>query len=765
MRYGMAKKRYDFDKIREAYDRARGRSQAERYSYEREWFRNVLFFMGIQWIVYSPQTRKWQPRRIAKWVPRPVTNKFASVASTIMQVLSSKDPDVRARPASDSPEDVAAASVADRNFDVILREMKHKEARSISAAWLTLTGNVILHPCYDKDIKHGTTFVQSLQCASCGKVFAPDELGNPVSFPDAEANQGILLANDLGGKGTNGSASAMPLPYGAPAQLPKEPQLSEGSCPYCGSPNVSPAEGDDGPIGQDFPNGSMKLEVFSPFEVFIDMEARSMDEVQELMIRRRYPIEIMRERYGKPDLEPDNNSNTGGAVGLNLLRAIAYASGQAMYGTGISSGRSLGDDQNITVDMLWKRPNKDFPEGLVAIYANDLLLNDGKGTDEDVNEGLPYHGRDGNPIWPWHIINFDRVPGRIFGKTPMSDVAPKQEQRNKLESLIQLIITRMASPQWLVAKGLGVTEFTGEPGQVIEGNWAMDPRLRPERVPGENVPTSVIAWLEKIDKDIEELAGTFEVLRGNAPPGVTAGTALRLLLERANTRFTPVLKQYEEAWEKVCQDALSIFQEWGSEERINKIQGPGNTWEVKRFTNADMNGAIDIVVEAGSAVPKSMVGDQALIQDLAAMTVINPTDPETQYKILERFGSTSLLGDVDLNIRYAQRENWKFINESKVPELNPILDENQVHLMIHKEFALTSDFEDLPEEQRNLFMGHILQHQMAMMPPLPAMGVPSPSPSPSGAEQGAVPPPPGSAPASGQEAQQEQDQASMMQGA
>jgi hypothetical protein len=745
----MAKSKYDIEKVREAYEKARQRSQSERWSLERDWFRNILYFIGLQWIVYSTPTRKWKPRNIAKWVPRPVTNKFAAIANTIMQVLSSKDPDVRARPGSDSPDDIGAAAVADKNFDVILREMDADAARNISAAWLALTGNVILHPCYDKDVKFGTSFLQHLKCADCGNTFAPDAAGPGVPMGGIPG-QMAPISTDLSAGNAGSGVSGMPMPVGSEAVLPPEQELSEASCPECGSPNISEApEG----VGEEFPNGKMKLEVFSPFEVHMDLEARSMDEVQELLIKRRYPLDIIRERYGKPELEPDNNANVGGAVGLNMLRAVAHAAGSAGV---FASGRNTADDQSITVDMLWKRPNKDFPEGLVAVFANEKLLNDGVGTDEDFSDGIPYRDREDKPIWPWHVVNFDQVPGRIFGRTPMDDVAPKQEQRNKLESLIQLIITRMASPQWLVAKGLGVTEFTGEPGQIIEGNWAMDPKLMPQRVSGENVPTSVIAWLEKIDSDIEEIAGVFDVLRGNAPNGITAGTALRLLLERANTRFTPVLRRFENSWEHVCKDALCIFQQFASEERINKIQGPGNTWEVTRFSKADLNGSIDIVVEAGSAIPKSAVGEQALIQDLTSMTIIDPTNPETQYKILEQFGSTNLLGDIDLNIKYAQRENWKFINESKVPELNPVLDVHPVHIMTHKQYALTSDFETLPEQQRNSFLNHILEHQMAMMPVMPPGAGPS-SPVPPGAE-GAAPngptPPDGMSPQTKQDSSQ-----------
>jgi hypothetical protein len=709
----MAKK-IEIDKVRDLYQKSAARAQAERYSYERDWFRNVLYFLGIQWIIYSPQTRKWHPRKIAKWVPRPVTNKFASVAMSMIQVLSQNPPAVRARAAGNAPDDIAAAAVADRNFDVILKEADADEARRILAAWKTLCGTAIIHPHYDNDPIHGTTTIQHLLCQQCGQTFPPD-----MAMPDQKPpNPNALIpggerGSGMGMDGAEAMGQGGPIPDvpGMSGGMPQEP--SGPVCPYCQSPGAILTP--DG-SGEELPNGKLDIEIFSPFEVMMDLEGRSWKDIPMLNVRRRYDIDVVRRKYNRFDLEPDNNSNVGGAIGLNLLRAIAYAAGNAVYGTGIASGRSLGDDQSITLDQLWVRPCSDYPEGLVAVFSNNEIINE-----DTIKDGIPYHNRKGDPLWPWHLDKFDHVPGRTFGRTPLDDVAPKQEQRNKIESLIQLIITRSANPLWLIAKNTGVTQITGEPGQMVEGNWGVNPSLKPERVPGENIPTSVIAWLEKTDKDIDELAGIFEVLKGTAPAGVTAGTALRLLLERAQTRFTPVAKYGEKVWQDVCSDLLCMAQEFWTDERISKIQGPGNTWEIIQFSKADLKGDVDVIVEAGSSLPKSIVGEQALVQDLVTMGVINPQDPETQYKILERFGCTDLLGDTDENIKQAQRENYDFQNEDIEPVMDLIIDMHQAHVKIHKQLALTSDFKTWAPEKQNVFRQHILSHMMALAPPMPAM--------------------------------------------
>ena len=682
--------------VLDLYSRFKERVQADRYFLERDWYRNILFFLGIQWITYTPLNRRWMPRPLKRWIPRPVTNKFATHATTIIQVLSAKPPVATARASTNSADDLATADLANQAVPVLYEEGDADEARRISAAWVTLTGNAIIHTCYDADAKYGTNLIPDMLCPNCQKVAPIDE-------------------------------------------------AQTGACPDCGAQMVPKMDAKGKPAGQQIPKGKLRIEVFSPFETYVDPESRSMKEVNEILIRRRYHIDVINGRWPQKDgtkVEPDDGGDkTYGSTGLNLLRGIAYAAGFGIT-SGFGSGAAHDHNQSATVDFLWKRPSEEFPNGLAAVFCNEKLLNE-----DDLD--IPYLNKDGSPRWTFHHIGFDKVPGRFWYRTPLDDVAPKQEQRNKLESLIQLIIARSANPVWLRPKNLGIAELTGEPGQDIEYNF-IPGAPKPERIPGENVPTSLIAWLEKIDADMEELAGTFEVLKGNVPSGVTAGTALRLLLERAITRFTPILQNIEIAWGDITADLIAIFQQFGTDERVAQIQGPGKTWERKAFKGSDLTGAVDIAVEAGSAVPKNSVGTQALIQDMTTMGVIMPTEPETQYQILQEFGMTKLLGAIDDNIKQAERENWDFQMENIPLVINPVIDNHMVHKLRHTQLALTSEFKTWPPEKQGALIQHILEHDMYMAgamgagpgAPVPAGGAPAGEGAPPGAAGSSVPPPP-----------------------
>jgi hypothetical protein len=675
-------------RVRELYEESQQKSSSSRYIYEKNWYRNVLFYAGVQWIKYNPSGRRWQKRDIKPGVPTPVTNKFASHAATMMQTLIQKAPSVFAAPAIDTEPNRAAAERANKFLPAILDEGGWDLARGDMIPWMVLTGNAFVHACYDNDPSYGTTMQPARKCDDCAKTFS--------------------------GKNSD----------------------EDAKCPKCGSLNWS----DDLDALESYARGKLNFEVFSPFEIYIDPELRSMDECQEVLIRRRYPVDLVRRRWGfytEPDAQGQSDT-----TGISLLRAIAHAtSGPLPY-----AGSGQASNKTVLVDQLWKRPSPEYPKGVVALFTHGELRNAA-----ELDRGIPYVDRSGSPIWPWHLFRFDRVPGRIYGRTPLDDVAPKQEQRNRLEALIQLTIARTASPHWLLPKNSGITVITGEPGQLIEYNpLPIGPggAVKPDMIPGAGVPTSVIAWLEKIDSDMEQLAGTFDVLKGNAPPGVTAGTALRLLLDRAVTRFTPVIKDMEEESGRTIKDGLVIFQQFGVDKRQGRIQAEGKTWETAEFSNADVDGELDVIVEAGSAMPQTTIGFQAIVQDLANMGMIDPTNPETRYKILQRFGVSELAGAEDGDIKQSERENWMFMSTQLVPTVNPQIDNHNVHILTHKKLAVTPEFERIQPALRMQMFQHIAEHTQAMMP-APMMGAPMGVPGQQPTDQGAGLPPDAAGPPSG----------------
>src|SRR3989304_3565434 len=78
---------------------------------DRDMFRNILFYLGVQWIDYDLRNRVWLPRAAKKSIPNPVTNKFADVQRPIVSLLAGEEPHLYYRPRTDAEEDISTAFV------------------------------------------------------------------------------------------------------------------------------------------------------------------------------------------------------------------------------------------------------------------------------------------------------------------------------------------------------------------------------------------------------------------------------------------------------------------------------------------------------------------------------------------------------------------------------------------------------------------------------------------------------------------------------
>src|SRR5262249_40392047 len=140
-------------------------------------------------------------------------------------------------------------------------------------------------------------------------------------------------------------------------------------------------------------------------------------------------------------------------------------------------------------------PDEDYPEGLEAIILSGSVV---------VSAGpLKYktRGEDGQERPFLNYVCFPQriVPGTGMAKTVADDVALKQAQRNRWESIIEACGMRMGSPIWMIPNGSNVANFAGDPGSIFRWNsTGLPPGVKPERIPGQGIPLAFVQWIEQI---------------------------------------------------------------------------------------------------------------------------------------------------------------------------------------------------------------------------------------------------------------------------
>src|SRR5258706_1781666 len=168
----------------------RTESLQNRFMFERQWQRNIWYVLGRQWIEYLSRYDGWRDKRIAHWIPRPVTNKCKETLQAIRAMFTSIQLGVNVRPNGGKPENVSAAATADQ-LAPVLHERHHMNAvLNEFDFWLIATGNAFIHTLVEYDIRHGVITIQQEQCQNCGNVYGSDKLtGGQPTCPDCSGTQ------------------------------------------------------------------------------------------------------------------------------------------------------------------------------------------------------------------------------------------------------------------------------------------------------------------------------------------------------------------------------------------------------------------------------------------------------------------------------------------------------------------------------------------------------------------------------------------------
>lgn len=650
-------------------DRMLSIDRFQRSLFEREWFRNVLFLAGQQWIIY--ERGRWRPRALPAWFPRAQTNKFMEKHNDIMsQLVQGKPIPITYLPATDDPADIATAEVGQRLREVIYSEANIEEKEEEVAAWLIATGNAFVIPYYDMDEEHGTTFMPHQRCLTCGGISDPAEIAE------------------------NG-----------------------GVCPICAENGVMSSSFEDAidptgaPIGGEVPVGAIQADVASPFEIRLDHRIVNMRDQRRFVRQRRYDLDFAKEQW--PEFKDQITSDYGNDLSQYYLDVLAHVTSSFSASGGfIGGGPASPKNPKVTAYEFYELPSEKFPQGLKAVRlgANAATVVEAGPLTSKYGAGT----KQGKLFLPLVHFGFDRIPGRFWRKTRLDDLVPLQIFRNTVEANLRLTTQRMGNGIWLKPKGSGVSVITGEPGQEIEYNPVSlggTSFAKPERVPAELTNLQpLIMLMSKIDDSMERVAGTFFLQGGDTPPGVTAASALAYLGERAQKSMSPLMTSWAKGWKTFEMFALELARDNWDDERIRVIAGKNRKWDTAKFTKADLQGSVNMLIDYNGLFPKSNATERAQIAQLAQLGIVNPQDPEQNFKILEKFGATDLKMSIDLDVKDATREQDLFLSEGKQPVLRPFVDNSTVHLLYHTDFAKTDEFMELPPDQQQVWYDHIKSH-------------------------------------------------------
>lgn len=646
------------------------RCRTIRQQIERQWYLNLAFYAGKQNVQLIPVSNSnGSGVGVRLYIPpapyfraRPVINRIRPIIRTELSRLTSQKPSATIVPSTNEDKDQSAAQAGEQIWDSIYRQQKIGNKFRQSLLWTLTTGNGYLKTYWDPKKK-----------SKQWQPYSPEE-------------------------------AAMAQKLGAPAEKQ--------------------------------PDGDFCYEMVTPFHLFVPdmMQEDIEDQPYVIQIQTRSP-EWVKLNYG---IEvPPNTMEASDILNDSFLNLVG-------------AGEFKRD--SVMCYEVWIKPgNVEFmPNGGMFTIIGPHLV--------QYVEGNPYLHQQ------YPFAKIPHIPsGRFYADSVITDLVTIQREYNRTRGQITENKNAMAHQRLLAAKGsIDASKITTEPGQVIEYNLGYP---EPTLMPMQDLPGHVLQELDRLLMDFEDISGQHQVSKGQVPAGVTAATAINFLQEQDESMLSTTYQGIEEAFEKIGYQTLCYVKQYWDTPRQVKVTGKDGTFNVLSFQGADLRDNTDIRVEAGSALPTSKAAKQAFLMDMMTQNFI---PPEKGLELMDMGGVSRLYDEIRVDFAQASRENMRMAavtqeqlseyamtfvmkdpmtgepdpnqglinpqtgeplvdmagNPTEPPLIVPVnsFDAHQAHIQIHNTYRKSQEYEQLPQETKDLFEQHVNQHMMAlgMIPGQPA---------------------------------------------
>ena len=312
--------------------------------------------------------------------------------------------------------------------------------------------------------------------------------------------------------------------------------------------NTIPVVDFDGSVNfEQAPVGDICEEILPAFSVFLDPTAKTWEQVRWLIHAETRPLSYFVDKFGekgkyvKPDAKRQSAIN--GYVNQYLNSGIGFASPVQTPGMG------KGMDAAVLKEY-WEKPTAKFPKGRYIIVAGGVVLYNGpwpyKKTDDFPFVPLSYQGRSDSPYGrslAGELISLQYTYNRI-----LSAALEQAEQQVDFVAIAKGIGTQ--ADAFVEIKGRGVRKIYYD---ATAGGPPMFSR-------SQGISGDKLAFLQKIERDMQDIAGVHDVTQGLAPAG-TPAEAIRLLQQADQTQHASLRASIEKSAVKIAEWEVALYAE------------------------------------------------------------------------------------------------------------------------------------------------------------------------------------------------------------
>lgn len=441
-------------------------------------------------------------------------------------------------------------------------------------------------------------------------------------------------------------------------------------------------KGDPMSINKTVKIGDLEYKVRAPWH-FFDMPCRDRDKIEWSIVWDVVDVDYLKAKYpDKADeIHPDldiNNMYTGyrTEVGKFKNQCVVYE----LFHDGVEfmeEGRYIKRIKNV---ILENGPNPYEHKKRPYLYMADM-----------------------------------EVPDQIRGYSMFQQLFPLQHQVNACASLIYKSLVLFAHPKFVIQDGSVEMQQLLNESTVVSFTGNISPTLLAQNP----VQEALFKWEEYLVGVMEKLSGVFTMSRGQAPSGVRAAKALRVLEEQEDKRaYITAIKYNNIGLVENARMSLSVAGTYydDSDGRLIQVVGQDNEWEVKKFTTANLTKPFHFRIENTTALSQSPAARIDEITELNQM-ILTPDSliPRGQaVQLLDLTASDQFKSIETRAAKCAESENNDFSAGRPVQPPTP-LEDLITHWKIHAQLFQSRQYKELmPPEMKAQAEQHFMVTEYLM---------------------------------------------------
>lgn len=424
--------------------------------------------------------------------------------------------------------------------------------------------------------------------------------------------------------------------------------------------------------------GRPSIVACSPFEIYCDPYVTRADLARYIVHAQFMDREQVYDRFDKELPESDVETR-------DPSRAVVLA------GMGYEPKIS-----GVTVNELWQRPSRRYPEGRFVAWTNSGVLL------------TPIDGP--HPYWhkqlPFTQIGVVLVPGNLNHHAFTKFLRPPQMELNAVHAQGLTSRKAFASPKVFIDSELAASlnsPWSDLPNQVLigdtqGGNLALPTIIQPALMADNG-------FAEYVAQEMGDIVGQHGVSQGEAPGRVDSAKALELLKDEDTSHLSHLRSTLEMSVAKGFNQILQLARQYVKEETIVSTYTRLGAPEVKLFKGEKVTPEHTVRIAAEANVPQSRAARQE--EYLSWWTAGIVTDPRQMQELLELPFAPGISSEQD--VLAATNENFTMLAEQAVTAHS--WDDHDTHIAEHNAMRKSAEFQASSDNVHQMFEFHINDHE------------------------------------------------------